>query len=89
MQWCTGTEFSEYKIPMGSTKQTLRGFLLVLIALRALLRIKLSLQAFVFSRRVLMKVQEVLAAVEFSKVCPCASEKAICCGVHWQVHASS
>ena len=38
--------------------------------------------SFVFSRRVLMKVREVLAVVEFSKVCPCASEKAICCGAH-------
>ena len=56
---------------MGSSaNQTAREFLLVLVALRALLRIQFSLEAFVFFRPLLLKVQEVLSVVEFSKVCP-------------------
>ena len=59
---------------MGTANQTAREFLLVLVALRALLRNQYSLQAFVFSRHHLLKVQEVLPVIEFSKVCPRASE---------------
>ena len=51
------------KIPVGSANQTPKELLLVLMALGALLRKQLLLEASVYSLRFLLKVQEGLAVV--------------------------